>query len=172
MIRRKKLVKAITTMVILMIIFIICVLPVCAESYLNEVRILDDFVVQVLNPTEDSYTVTVNIMYQDVNGDSIYQKNVTKKIEAFETIKIDAKDYYNSKKIQKVVAEITREQMSEVLNEATNDAIAAGVFLVLAIVFTIIGERLDNEVWFFVAAACFVVMVLLLVIALLKYCVA
>lgn len=107
MIKRKNRVKAIATMAIVMIMLIIITVPVFATK--NEVSVLDDFVIQVKNPTENDYSVTLKIQYQDENGDNLYNKRVYKGVKAFETITINPKDYYNSEKTQNVTVEITRE---------------------------------------------------------------
>lgn len=109
--KRKNGTRLIITMVIIMLIFIISTLPAYAESNgINEVNVLDNFIVQIKNPTDTSYAVTVKIIYLDKNGATIYEKEVNDEVAAFENIKIDAKDFYNSEKTQKVLAEITCEK--------------------------------------------------------------
>lgn len=109
MIKRKYGVKSVATITIVIVMLIITVLPVWAASFLNEVNVLDDFVVQLKNPSPKSYFVTVKIVYQDKDGDIIYEKKVTNKLNAFETMTIDAKDFYNSERTQKISVEITDE---------------------------------------------------------------
>lgn len=159
-------------MVIVLIMFIISVLPVCAASYLNEVSVLDDFVVQVVNPSKEAYKVTLNIVYQDENGDTLYAEKVTKKVEAFETMTIDAKDYYNSEKTQKVVAEIAREAKSELLNTALYLIIGAGVLFGLFIVFSIIANYQDSDACYTISLICLLGAVLLAWVALMVYVIA
>mgnify|MGYP004604656047 CR=1 FL=1 len=109
--KRKNGTRLIITMVIIMLIFIISTLPAYAESNgINEVNVLDNFIVQIKNPTDTAYAVSVKIIYLDKNGDTIYEKEVNDEVAAFENIKIDAKDFYNSEKTQKVLAEITCEK--------------------------------------------------------------
>lgn len=109
--KRKNGTRLIITMVIIMLIFIISTLPAYAENNgINEVNVLDNFIVQIKNPTDTSYAITVKIVYLDKNGATIYEKKVNDEVAAFENIKIDAKDFYNSEKTQKVLAEITCEK--------------------------------------------------------------
>ncbi len=109
--KRKNGTRLIITMVIIMLIFIISTLPAYAENNgINEVNVLDNFIVQIKNPTDTSYAITVKIVYLDKNGATIYEKEVNDEVAAFENIKIDAKDFYNSEKTQKVLAEITCEK--------------------------------------------------------------
>ncbi len=171
MIKRKKGVKAII-MVIVMIMFIISAVPVFAASYLNEVSVLDDFVVQVVNPSKKAYKVTLNIVYQDENGDTLYAEEVTKKVEAFETMTIDAKDYYNSEKIEKVVAEITTEEKTELLNRAYYLFIGAGVLLVLFIVFRIIANCQDSNACDAISIICLIGAVIVAWFAIITYLIA
>ncbi len=109
--KRKNGTRLIITMVIIMLIFIISTLPAYAENNgINEVNVLDNFIVQIKNPTDTSYAITVKIVYLDKNGATIYEKEVNDEVATFENIKIDAKDFYNSEKTQKVLAEITCEK--------------------------------------------------------------
>ena len=109
--KRKNGTRLIITMVIIMLIFIISTLPAYAENNgINEVNVLDNFIVQIKNPTDTSYAITVKIVYLDKNGATIYEKEVNDEVAAFENIKIDAKDFYNSEKTQKDLAEITCEK--------------------------------------------------------------
>lgn len=108
MIKRNGL-KTIMTILILMVLLIISTLPVLAASHVNEVDILDGDIVQIKNPVNQEYDVTVKILYQDKNGNTIYEEKVKNRVEPFGTTTIDAKDYYNSEKSQKVLAEITKE---------------------------------------------------------------
>lgn len=101
--------KTIITMLIVMVLLIISTLPVLAASHVIEVNILDGYIVQIKNPVNQEYDVTVKILYQDKNGNTIHEEKVKNRVEPFGTATIDAKDYYNSEKSQKVLAEITKE---------------------------------------------------------------
>lgn len=101
--------KTIITMLIVIVLLIISTLPVLAASHVSEVDILDGDIVQIKNPVNQEYDVTVKILYQDKNGNTIYEEKVKNRVEPFGTTTIDAKDYYNSEKSQKVLAEITKE---------------------------------------------------------------
>lgn len=101
--------KTIITMLIVIVLLIISTLPVLAASHVSEVNILDGDIVQIKNPVNQEYDVTVKILYQDKNGNTIYEEKVKNRVEPFGTTTIDAKEYYNSEKSQKVLAEITKE---------------------------------------------------------------
>lgn len=101
--------KTIMTILIGMVLLVISTLPVLAATHVNEINILDGYVVQIKNPTNQKYEVTVKILYQDENGNTIYEKEVTNSVKPFGTTTIDARDYYNSEKSQKVLAEIIEE---------------------------------------------------------------
>lgn len=109
MIKRKNGVKSIIGMVVVIVMLIITNLPVWTTSPLNEVDVLDNFVVQLNNPHTKAYNVTVKIVYQDKNGNIIHEEEVTNEVDSFETMTIDAKNLYNSKKTQKISAEIIDE---------------------------------------------------------------
>lgn len=144
MIKRKMGIKAVATMVIVLIMIIISELPVYASD-LNEVTIFDDFVVQVENVSDKDYEVTIKLIYQDENEDTLNTKNVTKTIGAFETIEIDAKAYYNSKKTQKVLAEIVNEEKFEQAKYAKYCFIIAVILFILFMILGFVQNFVDSD---------------------------
>lgn len=73
MIKRNGL-KTIMTILIFIVLLIISTLPVLAASHVSEVDILDGDIVQIKNSVNQEYDVTVKILYQDKNGNTIYEK--------------------------------------------------------------------------------------------------
>mgnify|MGYP004502258025 FL=1 len=142
MIKRNGL-KTIMTILILIVLLIISTLPVLAASHVSEVDILDGDIVQIKNSVNQEYDVTVKILYQDKNGNTIYEKKVKNRVEPFGTTTIDAKDYYNSEKSQKVLAEITKELN---LEKTRNILLIIGIsFGVIALICFFIARSDEDE---------------------------
>lgn len=142
MIKRNGL-KTIMTILILIVLLIISTLPVLAASHVSEVDILDGDIVQIKNPVNQEYDVTVKILYQDKNGNTIYEKKVKNRVEPFGTTTIDAKDYYNSENSQKVLAEITKELN---LEKTRNILLIIGIsFGVIALICFFIARSDEDE---------------------------
>lgn len=142
MIKRNGL-KTIMTILIFIVLLIISTLPVLAASHVSEVDILDGDIVQIKNSVNQEYDVTVKILYQDKNGNTIYEKKVKNRVEPFGTTTIDAKDYYNSEKSQKVLAEITKELN---LEKTRNILLIIGIsFGVIALICFFIARSDEDE---------------------------
>lgn len=139
--------KTIITMLIVMVLLIISTLPVLAASHVIEVNILDGYIVQIKNPTKQEYEVTVKILYQDKNGNTIYEEEVKKRVEPFDTITIDAKDYYNTEKSQKVLAEITKEY--NLKKEKETFSILMIILIAVIFIYFIIGLGDNNEIFIY-----------------------
>lgn len=139
--------KTIITILIVMVLLIISTLPVLAASHVIEVNILDGYIVQIKNPTKQEYEVTVKILYQDKNGNTIYEEEVKKRVEPFDTITIDAKDYYNTEKSQKVLAEITKEY--NLKKEKETFSILMIILIALIFIYFIIGSGDNNEIFIY-----------------------
>ena len=142
MIKRNGL-KTIMTILIFIVLLIISTLPVLAASHVSEVDILDGDIVQIKNSVNQEYDVTVKILYQDKNGNTIYEKKVKNRVEPFGTTTIDAKDYYNSEKSQKVLAEITKELN---LEKTRNILLIIGIsFGVISLICFFIARSYEDE---------------------------
>lgn len=142
MIKRNGL-KTIMTILIFIVLLIISTLPVLAASHVSEVDILDGDIVKIKNPVNQEYDVTVKILYQDKNGNTIHEEKVKNRVEPFGTTTIDAKDYYNSEKSQKVLAEITKELN---LEKTSNILLITGTsFGVIALICFFIARSDEDE---------------------------
>lgn len=118
MIKRKNGVKKTVAMVIVLVMLAITTLPAHATSNIIEVTVLENFIVQVKNPTNEEYSATVKVYYYNENEEIIYQKEIIQDLNALETVEIDAKEYFNSSKTQTVETEVYSEGLVSTLKKA------------------------------------------------------
>ena len=107
------------------------------EKDFVEVDISKDFVISIKNPSDEEIYREVKISYYDENEEIIYTKNIDITISAFETKEIDAKQYFDSSKVEKVTVkpEIIEEGKLKSMNRNMLILIVIGIIMLLGICF-------------------------------------
>lgn len=135
MIKRKNGVKKTVAMVIVLVMLAITTLPAYATNNIIEVTVLENFIVQVKNPTNEEYEAIVEVYYYNENEELIYQKKITQNLNALETVEIDAKEYYNSSKTKTVKTEVYSEATVATLRKIKTVSILNLFFITMSIIF-------------------------------------
>lgn len=135
MIKRKNGVKKTVAMVIVLVMLAITTLPAYATNNIIEVTGLENFIVQVKNPTNEEYIAKIKVYYYNDNEELIYQKEITQNLNALEQVEIDAKEYYNSSKTRIVKTEVSSACPVATLRKAKIAGTSNLLLLVMNIIF-------------------------------------
>lgn len=112
MMKRKNGVKKVLLMVTLVLVFIASnPSPTLAATSKVDITILDDFVVEVKNCTNDTYKASIKVSYFDANNEKIRTEIISRELGAFEVSNIDAKSYFDSQNIHSISAEDATEEL-------------------------------------------------------------
>lgn len=110
--KRKNGVKKVLLMLTLVLVFIASSpSPTLAATHNVDITILDDFIVEVKNCTNDTYKASIKISYFDANHEKIHTETISRELGAFEVLDLDAKSYFDSQNIYRISAENVTEEV-------------------------------------------------------------